>query len=180
MTDLIFLDTETTGLNPEIHEVWEIATAKNDGKVIDFFLSHTLRGADPKALELSGYYERMKYGDILPVDQELAVRESMRDQTIVVANPTFDRMMLRERWRLEPWHYRSIDIETMAMTVFGWDRPRGMKDIRDHLVRMGRDVISPDHTAKVDVECLRQSYWILREIQQWQISSWADFQAREL
>lgn len=164
MTDLIFLDTETTGLNPEIHEVWEIATAKNDGKVIDFFLSHTLRGADPKALELSGYYERMKYGDILPVDQELAVRESMRDQTIVVANPTFDRMMLRERWRLEPWHYRSIDIETMAMTAFGWSRPRGMKDIHAELVREGYNVPAPDHTAKGDVESLRAAYHAVRQI----------------
>ena len=58
MNDLVYLDVETTGLDPELHEVWEIAYAVNDGPILSSFVDHTLLGADPVALTVGQYHNR--------------------------------------------------------------------------------------------------------------------------
>jgi hypothetical protein len=69
---LVFLDTETTGLNPWHHEVWEIAVITR--KVIEhedqptqtvdeehvFHVKPDLTKADPTALRICRYYERTR------------------------------------------------------------------------------------------------------------------------
>lgn len=163
MTDLIFLDTETTGLEPEKHEVWEIAWAVNDGPVEERVLVHSLKTADPTALALNGYLRKgpdgvRSLGPIIDIE----IRQIFAGNTIVCANPTFDRMFLRARWGYEPWHYRSIDVESMAMVVFGWERPRGLADIIRELTARGYAVTQPDHSATRDVEAVRDAYTCLR------------------
>lgn len=163
MTDLIFLDTETTGLEYDKHEIWEIAWAVNDEPVVERILVHSLKTADPKALKLNGYFDRYPGGaradgPIVDID----VREMLKGNTLVCANPTFDRMMMWMRWKVEPYHYRSIDVESMALTVFGWERPRGLMDIANELRRREYDISYPDHTAAKDVQVLRECYNALR------------------
>lgn len=163
MNDLIFLDTETTGLEPDKHEVWEIAYAINDGPVESVVVHHSLRTADPKALSMNGYFDRTM--NVVPVfDQtaDLMLRELFTGNTLVCANPTFDRMFLRARWGMEPWHYRSIDVESMALVVFDWERPRGLKDIAEELRFRKYDIPLPDHSAGKDVEVTRAVYHALR------------------
>ena len=167
MTDLIFLDTETTGLDPDNHEIWEIAWAINDGPVEERILVHSLKTADPKALELNTYLEHHPTGARSEGPMvDLEVRQVLSGNTIVCANPTFDRMFMRNRWGYEPYHYRSIDIESMALTVFGWDRPKGLKDISLHLQEHGFNIADPLHRAWIDVVTLRECYKALRELQQ--------------
>lgn len=67
---LIFLDTETTGLQPHHHELWEIGLierrtithADQPTQVVDtehvFTLKPDLTKADPAALRISRFYER--------------------------------------------------------------------------------------------------------------------------
>lgn len=157
MTDLVFLDTETTGLDPDKHEVWEIALAVNDDPVQVYYVEHALRSADLNALELNGYWQRM-HRNTPQNEHDLQVRHMIEGNTLVCANPTFDRMMLRKRWGFEPYHYRSIDVESMALVVFGWDRPRGLKDIAAELRGRGYDIPEPDHSAAKDVEVLRKVF----------------------
>jgi DNA polymerase III epsilon subunit-like protein len=166
MTDLIFLDTETTGLNPDLHQIWEIAWAVNDGDIESAILSHSLRTADPKALELNGYYQRCR-GMVMGDDwaTELNLHRMLAGNTLVCANPTFDRMMLRKRWGGEPYHYRSIDIESMALGILKFERPLGLKDIRAELDMLGFVIAEPDHSAAKDVEVLRDCYHALRDLQ---------------
>lgn len=64
MTTLAFVDTETTGLDPERHEVWEIAviirghrTPGSDGEYL-WQLLPDLAKAEPTALRINRYYER--------------------------------------------------------------------------------------------------------------------------
>lgn len=161
MNPLIFLDTETTGLDPALHEVWEIAWAVGDGEINSTFLTHDLRTADPEALAKNGYYQRF---DGAPLAADAEVRPILDGATIVGCNPAFDTAFLRARWGLAPWHHRLVAVESMALQAFGWDRPKGLAAVRDHLVEAGFDIPEPDHTAAGDVATLRAVYHSLRTI----------------
>lgn len=67
MTKLAFLDTETTGLDPRHHEIWEVGIIIRDlnplyGDPQDIAYAWQLRPdldkANPKALEIGRYHER--------------------------------------------------------------------------------------------------------------------------
>ena len=161
MSDLIFLDTETTGLDPDKHEVWEIGWAINDEPVRSATVPHSLKTADFTALEMNGYWERGS-ADFATELLDLELRKLFENNTIVCANPTFDRMFLLKRWGHEPYHYRSIDIESMALLCFEWERPRGLKDIVDELNSRRFNIDRPDHSAAKDVEVLRECYKAIR------------------
>jgi DNA polymerase III epsilon subunit-like protein len=162
---LIYLDTETTGLDPDRHEVWEISYAVGDAEIQQSFVEHTLENAEPIALEIGRYHERF------PTDFNLAeadkfesdLIEKLADVTVVGANPAFDAKMLSKRWGVEPWHYRLLDIESYAMPYFGWEKPKGMKAIYDALTEEGFVIPTPDHTAAGDVRALREVHKILQE-----------------
>jgi DNA polymerase III alpha subunit (gram-positive type) len=165
MSHLVFLDTETTGLDASKHEVWELAYAVDDEPIVSLILPHSLRKADPKALGMNGYYERVLHGT--PINSEsdrndIVLRNLFQGCTLVCSNPTFDRMFLWMRWGEEPWHHRSIAIETMALTVFDWQRPRGLADIVKELQTRKYDIPEPNHSAYQDVQALRAAYYALR------------------
>ena len=162
MSDLIFLDTETTGLDPEKHDVWEIAWAVNDGPIRSVILPHSIVKADIKALNMNGYWDRVPGHFPDPETYDITIRGILEGNTLVCANPTFDRMFLWRRWGYEPYHYRSIDIESMALLCFEWERPRGLKDIVDELNSRVYDIDKPDHSAAKDVEVLRACYKAIR------------------
>lgn len=165
MNDLVFLDTETTGLEPEKHEVWEIAWAVNGGPISVVQLSHSIRTADAVAFEHNGYLDRYHRANVISGREELKLRESFRGATLVCANPTYDRMMLRARWGLEPWHYRSIDVESMAFGLLAYERPQGLKNISDDLREMGYNIPEPNHWAAGDVDALRSCFYALQNYQ---------------
>ena len=113
----VILDTETGGLDPAVHALWEVATivAGEDGKPAEhlYRMEPDLSAAEPRALEVNRYYERtagMEHDRQRPNGiHDLA---SMHDPaagywtspkalapalafwlsgvTIVAANPTFD------------------------------------------------------------------------------------------
>jgi len=179
MTDLVFVDTETTGLEAGVHQVWEIAYAVNDEPVEVFQVHHNLKNADLTALRINGYVDRVDPdfyvpehdGDLdnwlyrpLATDNERFFRERLVGNHLVASNSGFDSGMLAERWGDEPWHHRKVDIASMAMPVFGWDRPKGLKDIAERLRSMAYDIPVPDHSAKRDVETLRACFYAVMEI----------------
>lgn len=165
MTDrnLVFLDTETTGLDPARHQIWEIAYAINDDPIQVSFVKHDYPTVDfttREALRINGYLDRFDGVPYQAGDFETNLREQvLPDATIVAANPAFDTKMLYARWGQEPWHHRLIDIEAYAMGVLSWGRPRGLATIADYL-----GIEAPDHTAKQDVHVLRECYRALRAI----------------
>lgn len=166
MRDLVFLDIETTGLDPDKHEAWEVAVAINDGPVTSHILVHSLKTADFKALDLNGYFRRNPLGARSegPI-VDLQVREMLQDATVVAANPSFDVDFLYRRWGVAPWHHRKIDVETMAYAVLQYDEMKGMKDIAEDLRDREFSIRQPDHTAYGDVTALRDCYKALRAIQ---------------
>lgn len=162
---LVYLDTETTGLDPLVHEVVEVAWAVNHGPISVLLLPHTLANADERALELNGYWKR-------GLDESLGAtwhRESRRSlistlvgATLVGSNPAFDSAFLRRALGFAPWNHRLLDLGAYAAAVYGWDIPRGMAHVRAALVADGFDIPKPDHSAVRDVETLRACHLALR------------------
>lgn len=161
---LVVLDTETTGLDLDKHEVWEIALAVGEGSIDSYLVEHNVLTADPKALEMNGY--RVRYhGLVLPRLGELAIiPPQLEGKTLVGANPAFDAYRLQKRWGRSPWHYRLVNVEDMAITVFDLDRPLGLKALVDKLRELGYDIPENDHSAAGDVAATREVYRALRII----------------
>lgn len=158
--DLIFVDVETTGLDPKTDKLVELTFARNDGPLetlyfgvtevpefIDNLTKFTERGVAnmPRATEI----DRMVFETIL------------RDQTMVSANPKFDQGFL-EANGLWTGHYRTLDIESYAMARLRLDFVPSMKDIYDLLTERGYKLTTPDHSSHNDVKALREAFNILR------------------
>lgn len=161
--DLLFLDTETTGLDLNLHDVWEVAYALGDGPISSHVLPHSLRNADPKALDLNGYRTRFPAGTRASsplVDSFL--QETFVGKTIVGANPAFDAYRLEHRWGVAPWHYRMVDVGSMAVVVFDLDFPVGLSALAEKLAEEDWNIPQPDHTAAGDVATVRAVYKALR------------------
>lgn len=163
----VFLDCETTGLDPDKNEIWEIAWAVDDEiPVQERILVHSLKTASPEALRVNTYLEHHPNGARSEGPMvDLEVREVLEGATIVCANPTFDRMFMRARWGLEPYHYRSIDVESMAFAILEYEDIKGLKDIAVDLQELGYNIADPLHRAWIDVVTLRECYKALRDIQ---------------
>lgn len=125
---LIFLDTETTGLDPDRHQIWEIATIEiKNGEPISQRLEQfpvNLSYADPMALTVNEFYERA-YQIRNPV---LLTQTGIRDWChwfarrshgahIVGAVPDFDTRfltnLLRENEACPGWHYHLVCVENL-------------------------------------------------------------------
>lgn len=159
---LVYLDTETTGLSLELHDIWEVAYAIDDSDIKSFVVTHSLETADPKALEVNGYFDRFPGGANAVPMADLWLRAALTGRFLVGANVAFDAYRLERRWGVAPWHYRMIDVEAYAMPVLGYDRPKGLNGITDDLRGLGYEIPEPDHTAAGDVATVRSVHKALR------------------
>jgi len=161
---LLYLDTETTGLDPDRHEVWEIAYAIDDGPVLSSFVAHSVVGAEPAALRINNYLSRFVGVPFCGVTFEIALREAAEGATLVGANPAFDAAFLRARWGVTPWRYRLLDIEAYAMPALGLSTPAGLSKVAESLRDIGFEIPEPDHSAGADVATLRAIHLALGDI----------------
>ncbi|MET7436608.1 3'-5' exonuclease [Streptomyces sp. NPDC004082] len=136
-TPIAFVDTETTHLDAEIGEAWEVAVIlrEDDDPATDteyvWQFSINLETADPESLRIGGFHERRQ----LAVGADLAaftgstpavlmsraeavdaILNILRGAVLVGSNPGFDDRFLRKL--LGPgsaqWHYRPVCIATLA------------------------------------------------------------------
>lgn len=137
MMDVAFVDTETTGLDPDRHEIWEVGLIypmplKNpDGSVSyvweekEWQLPVNLGAADPMGLKISGFHDRyspswhrnMAFEVIPKFATEFA--ELTRGKHLAGAVVSFDeerlRRLIRASGECPMWHYHLIDVETLAV-----------------------------------------------------------------
>jgi hypothetical protein len=146
MTDptLVFLDLETTGLDPDRHDIWEIGAIVRgsdpewDGEWL-WQLRPDLATADPTGLRISRYYEREMLGrlpettavelaapdqgrrpvrKVTPADVAHRLARLLDGAHIVGAVPSFDAAFLapflRKHGQAPTWHYHLVDVEAMA------------------------------------------------------------------
>jgi hypothetical protein len=166
---LLFLDTETGGLDPTSDELIEVAWATlADAQPSTLVLPHHPHRVGEKAAEVNNYYSRqLADPECWATNAEIQKFYTMlHGVTIVGANPSFDAAFLAKHFATNPfdppWHYRMLDIESMAYGVLALNEVEGMSGIRRALVDQGFPIPIPDHTAAGDVTATVAIYHALR------------------
>jgi hypothetical protein len=166
-TTLAFVDTETTGLDARIHQPYEVCIWREGAdEPVTMELPHTLEHADQQALNIGGYWQRIRSPWGIDQARLEAIRvlcEHLNGVTLVGSNTAFDAAMLTRFIGTPVWHHRLINVAEGAMWLFGWDRPKGLANVTDHLRDLGHEIPEPDHTAEGDVRTTRAVYYALRQ-----------------
>lgn len=127
-----FVDTETLGLDPRKHVIWEVAVITPDGAEHLWQIKWSraiLDLADPVALEINGFHDRYGNCDDLVSPHESAERFAGLTGGLHLAGAvvSFDEERLRSMHDLHlgkpegkyPWHYRLICVESMMLGAAG-------------------------------------------------------------
>ena len=131
----VILDTETTGLDPAVHEIIEICMYKPEcgSTYITKIKPQNLELASPKALEINGYNEE-EWADAPTFDEViLEIGEWLHKHVVVGHNVQFDLNMLKGNLKRSDLNdhvripYHCIDTVTLA---------------QEHLVPMGLESVS--------------------------------------
>lgn len=126
---VVFVDTETTGLDPEWQEIWECAAIEEDGTEHVWQLPVDLGRADAIALKIGGFHERRwpqwyapdnEVRDIAPLDNFAeGFAEITRGCHLVGAVISFDERrldkLLRANGALPEWHYHLLCVENLMV-----------------------------------------------------------------
>lgn len=177
MSDLVFLDTETTGLGPD-DEIWEFAAIRRTPEGEESTLLLQVRHDTDKAAELPEKFYR-DYSDRYDDTWALSPRDAAENiygflhgrPHLVGANPAFDAQMLTrllaEYDLAPPWHYHLIDLEAVTvgyLLSLGKEVPIPWRS-DDLAARVGAPTTDPGghalydrHTAMGDVEWCRD-WW---------------------
>ena len=134
---LAFVDTETTHLDPRYGDVWEIAVIRRREDGVDseyvWQVRPDLTTADPEALKIGRFEERFAIPDgwdalefmvsgtpfrsLIP-EMLFDLQDALSGAIVIGSNPGFDiaflTKLLQAHGRKLPWHYRPIDIATLA------------------------------------------------------------------
>lgn len=179
MTRTIFFDTETTSLHRTKRRIWDVGYIIRDDHAPDiekqFFVSASLRNADPISLQIGGYYDR--YPNPFPsfssrafaaVEDQIITEPEMceivaRDfynAYLVGAVPSFDEETLARAFHRYSyqitWKYHLIDIESLAAGALGMLPPWNFDNI---LLSYGLEYDERDrHTALGDARMVRDLF----------------------
>ncbi len=151
MTAVAFVDCETTGLDPDRHEIWEVGLILPDGTEREWRLPVDLSRADPIALNIGRYHDRAAMDvpqDQMVIERTLLGERSKGEVYVVPANymrrwaltfvdltrglhlagavVSFDTerlwRLLRAHGECPMWHYHVIDVEALAAGFLGGQR----------------------------------------------------------
>lgn len=167
--NLVFIDTETTGLNSRKHEVIEIAwivTTPDAETVIETFagrmLPEHIETAEPRALEINGYtLEKWKAGPVSARGEVAAALHKATMNSILVGhNVSFDEgfvsaLMLKEAV-VPAWHYHKVDTAAMAWPAFATGKLTGVS--LDKVCAFLGIAQPVKHEAAADVASCRAAY----------------------
>jgi DNA polymerase III epsilon subunit-like protein len=177
MARLVFVDTETTGLDPVDHTIWEVAAIVREDHTADpihdvehvFQLQLTERDlalADPEALKINQFHERRLETGLWSLEKFAEVFSYLTlDAHLVGANVSFDaerlRMILNFAEVPIGWSYHLVDTESI---VLGYQMARAVKPQfpfrgADLVRQVGLDPTAyPAHTAVGDARMVRDVF----------------------
>lgn len=147
MTQLAFIDTETTSLDPGERTAWEIAVITDDenGNVQEYLWQQhpgeqRLASANPEALKVGGFHDRIaaKQGAAASIKDDsplvhmpfetmvVALQETLADRVLVGVNTHFDRdhvaALLAEVGLQPSWDYH---LENITSRIAGYLQAKG-------------------------------------------------------
>lgn len=170
---LAFIDTETTGLDPDLHEIWEVALflrtpkdAANGDRWSErrvWQLPVDLGRADPVALRIGRFHERRwPYPAVTELGEFARVFALYTRGAHLVGNViSFDeerlRRLLRSHGACPEWHYHLVDVEALVAGKLGIAPPWTSKDLSEAI---GVEVpdIEDAHTAAGDASWAMDLY----------------------
>ena len=123
---VLFVDCESTGLDPRIHVPWEVAIVEPDGTAHVWCwrpIDAILHQADDFALDVGGFRKRAPSESDIEAEWQAAeaIAELTEGNILIGSKPSFDMEMLTpwlRFWGFEPrWHHRPVCVATMA---YGW------------------------------------------------------------
>jgi DNA polymerase-3 subunit epsilon len=168
MRKLAFVDVETTGLQADLHEVWEVAVRLTDPTgftPLDHYTAmlkpKRLDKAEPKALEVNAYHTRFDPAAARSAAEVVAnIARLTQDAILVGQNVMFDigfltTMFINESVAI-PWHYHSLDISTLWHPV---RLEKGLESSSLHVIASALGVKQTlRHEAAADVETAWNCY----------------------
>jgi len=182
---LCFTDTETSGLDPERHEILEIAAIRmkqptpESGEIVmpeEVSRMHQYvlptKPVDPQVAKLNGYSPE-KWAENKAVPIEVALQEYvpiLNDSRMAGQNPLFDfgfimAALKRLNWTW-PWKcgYHLLDVASMAWPLVAMHKTPGVN--QESLVEL-LGLGTQTHTAISDVEQCVEVYKKLLQMFQW-------------
>lgn len=117
-----FLDCETTGLNPEIHEMLEFAAIKaiadGDATLVLKIRPEHIETAEPKALEINGYNEA-EWADAMDLREAGPIILAFLKNTVIIGHGVgfdigFIEALLKKAGCYERVSYHTIDTCSIA------------------------------------------------------------------
>lgn len=134
MTDNIcFLDTETTGLHPDKHQLWEVGLITPDDVEHVWQFPIVEIEADPFALNIGRYWERKCPTVMLDREWCLEFQYLTAGYHLAGAVVSFDeeriRRVLEKNGVLHRWHYHLIDVEALAAGSVKYSPPWKSEDL---------------------------------------------------
>lgn len=174
---MISIDVETTGLDPERHEVWEVGAVdlRDNAEHWYEFPVRRLREADPGALKINNYYwnnsvapgdtQAMSISGIAmnPRDAAFELARLTSGETLLGCAVHFDALFLGNLLRFydaaPAWRHRHLDLGSFAAGVMGKSKPMSSAE-------MARDLIENDdpHSALGDARWNVEVYRTLQAI----------------
>lgn len=151
----VYLDLETTGLNPDVHEIIECAIVYDDGtpSYHRFVKPERIHLADYKALQINKYRERIHEWNNAISKEQLAFELAglLKDKVIIGHNPFFDYSFIKELFE-QHQHDRPfnnlVDTKTLA---FEHLHHIGLKSVSlDSIRRFFKWDMKNSHTALND------------------------------
>ncbi len=153
MKEWVSIDIETSGLDPNRHEIIEIGMAYSNGATWECSLEFDHDKADPKDLEVNGWGKRdfALLKDVVEVMRIL--HTAFHGGVMLVASPAhfdvgFLEALFRKYGQDPPWGHRSvIDIKSFACARFGV-----LTDLKNSEIARMLDLQAPSnkHTALAD------------------------------
>lgn len=157
---IIFLDSETTGLDDRTQQITELAWCELTGPSDRLVLPHFTHEAEQAALDISGHHARELWDPSTWASREdmLALRAILSGAVLAGANIGFDVRFLSNVFHDRPWYYRTLDVESYAAGALGWEVGHKLSETASRLRDMGFAIHESDHTAQHDVLCARDVY----------------------
>lgn len=161
---LVFVDIETTGLDPTVHEIIEIAILPLKGPVWQTKIKpEHIEKASPKALEINGYQDHPEDWDDAPNFKLIAPEITMRLKETMICgqNIQFDMGFVRSLFKrhgllLKGVPYSWVDTVTLAYEHLV---PLGVPDLKLGTICDFLGISNEgQHTAAADVYRTRKAY----------------------